>query len=184
MPGNAFIKFTADSGTIPGESLQKGHTGKDGWIEIGDWSWDIEAETSFLKGSGAAVGKPTPGTFSITHPYDTAAPAIMTRIVMGTHFDEVQLVMLKQTGAADGKGEIYFGAVMKQVFITKVSSKGGEDGAVTQDVEFVFKEIAIGYRPQKPNGGLDDQMPFGWNVSAMKTEGVTPPDIKSLTKKL
>lgn len=181
MPGNAFIQF---KGVAKGESLADSHKGSDGWNEITDWSWDIEAETSFLKGSGAAVGKPTPGTFSITHPYDTAAPAIMTRIVMGTHFDEVQLVMLKQTGAADGKGEIYFGAVMKQVFITKVSSKGGEDGAVTQDVEFVFKEIAIGYRPQNPNGGLGDQMPFGWNISAMKTEGVTPPDIKTLNKKI
>lgn len=181
MPGNAFIQF---KGVTTGESKADTHKGTDGWNEITDWSWDIEAETSFLKGSGAAVGKPTPGTFSITHPYDTAAPAIMTRIVQGTHFDEVQVVMLKQTGGSSGQGEIYFGVVMKSVFITKVSSKGGEDGSVTQDVEFVFKEIAIGYRPQDQDGKLLPQMPFGWNIAAMKTEGVTTPDIKTLNKKI
>lgn len=177
MPGNAFIKF---KGVTKGESQAESHPGKTGWNEITDWSWDIESETSFLKGSGAAVGKPTPGTFSITHPYDTASPAIMTRIVMGTHFEEVTVVMLKQTGASDGKGEIYFAAVMHSVFITKVSSKGGEDGSVTQDVEFVFKDIGLGYRPQNQDGGLGDQMPFAWDIAKMKTEGVTVPDIKGL----
>ncbi len=177
MPGNAFIKF---KGVDKGESMAETHPGKSGWNEITDWSWDIEAETSFLKGSGAAVGKPTPGTFSITHPYDTASPAIMNRIVLGTHFAEVQVVMLKQTGAADGKGEIYFGVQMRSVFITKVSSKGGEDGSVTQDVEFVFKDIALGYRPQKQDGGLDVQMNFGWDIAKMTTDGITAPDIKNL----
>lgn len=177
MPGNAFIKFKE---VTKGESMADSHPGSKGWNEITDWSWDIEAETSFLKGSGAAVGKPTPGTFSITHPFDTAAPEIMSRIVKGTHFAEVTVVMLKQTGAADGKGEIYFGALMKSVFITKVSSKGGEDGSVTQDVEFVFKDIGLAYRPQEQGGGLSGtQLPFFWDVAAMKTDG-SAPDIKGL----
>jgi len=175
MPGNSFIKFAE---VDKGESMADTHPGTKGWNEITDWSWDIEAETSFLKGSGAAVGKPTPGTFSITHPFDTASPLIMTRIVQGTHFSKVTIVMLKQTGG--GKGEVYFAAVMSNAFITKVSSKGGEDGAVTQDVEFVFKDIGISYSPQTQSGTLDVQKPFGWNVASMKLQEDLAPSLKSL----
>ena len=48
--------------------------------------------------------------------------------------------MLKQTGEVAGRGSPIPACTMEDVFITKVASKGGEDGAVTQDVEFVFKE--------------------------------------------
>lgn len=171
MPGNAFIKFTNSSGgVIPGESLQTGHAGKDGWVEIGDWSWDIDADTSYLKGTGAAVGKPNPGTLSITHYYDKSSPAIMSNIVKGTHFKTATIDMLKQTGKASGEPQVYFQLIAKDVFITKVSSKGGEDGAINQDVEMVFKEVAIGYKRQNNNGQLDGMIPFTWNIAQMQRE--------------
>jgi len=101
MPGNAFIKF---DGVPKGESTHTSHNGDNGWIEISDWSWDIEADTSYLKGGGAAVGKPTPGTLSFSHYYDLSSPTIMQKIVQGKHFAKMHIVMLKQTGAVDGKG--------------------------------------------------------------------------------
>jgi type VI secretion system secreted protein Hcp len=164
MPGNAFIKF---SGDVKGESLQEGHAGDQGWIEIGDWNWDIEAETSFTKGTGAAVGKPTPGTLSFSHYYDKSSPVIMNNILMGTHFKTARIDMLKQTGQTDGKPQAYFQLNMKDVFITKVSSKGGEDGTVNQDVDMVFKACSIGYRMQKNDGTLDKTVLFGWDISQM-----------------
>src|SRR5512139_3821185 len=106
MPGNAFIKF---EGVEKGESMQEGHEGKDGWIEIGDWSWDIEAETSFLKGGGASVGKPQPGTLSFSHFWDLSSAVILTKIVSGKHFPLVTIHMLKQTGTTEtGKPVSYF----------------------------------------------------------------------------
>jgi type VI secretion system secreted protein Hcp len=166
MPGNAFICF--DDTIKTGESLHESHPGSKGWIEISDWSWDIEADTSFLKGGGASVGKPTPGTLSFSHYYDLASPVIMTRIVQGTHFKNAHIVMLKQTGGE--KGEVYFGLDLSEVFITKVSSKGGEDGSVTQDVECVFKIAAIGYKKQKSDGSLDKQVDFVWDIGKMKAD--------------
>lgn len=173
MPGNAFIKF-AD---IPkGESTHTSNNGDKGWIEISDWSWDIEADTSFLKGAGASVGKPQPGTLSFSHYYDKSSPVIMQKIVQGKHFSKVNIVMLKQTGASDGQGEPYFAIQMDEAFITKVSSKGAEDGSVTQDVEMVFKAIAVGYKPQKlTGGGLDADVPFAWDIGKMETTGTHAP---------
>ena len=168
MPGNAFLKFLSHDGKIvPGESIQSGHFGKDGWVEIGDWSWDIEAESSYLKGGGASVGKPTPGTFSFSHYYDKSSPTIMNKIVQGTHFKSAQLDLLKQTGKGTGELSIYFQIVAHDVFITKVSSKGGEDGAVSQDIEMVFKEIVVGYKQQNNKGELLKTLQFGWNISEM-----------------
>ncbi len=170
MPGNSFIKFAE----VPkGESTHESHNGSTGWIEISDWSWDIEAETSFTKGSGAAVGKPTPGSLSFSHYYDLSSPTIMSKIVQGTSFSVVHIVMLKTTGDTSGKGDVYFGITMKDVFMTKVSSKGGEDGSVTQDVEMVFKSCAIGYKKQKDDGKLDETpSDFIWDISKMKTADV------------
>lgn len=171
MPGNAFIWF---DGVKPGESTHASHNGEKGWIEISDWSWDIEADTSFLKGAGASVGKPTPGTMTITHYYDTASPVIMLKIVQGKHFKKVHVVMLKQTGGESGKGEPYFGITLEEAFITKVSTKGSEDGSVSQDVDMVFKTIAVAYAPQALIGGdLKEKKDFIWDIGQMKTEGVT-----------
>lgn len=170
MPGNAFIKFAE---VKTGESTHESHNGKDGWIEISDWSWDIESETSFLKGSGAAVGKPTPGSLSFSHYYDLSSPHIMSKIVQGTSFSVVHIVMLKQTGDPTGKGEVYFGMTMNDCFMTKVSSKGGEDGAVTQDIEMVFKSVAVGYKKQKDNSKLaETPSDFIWDIGKMKTADV------------
>ena len=168
MPGNSFIKFDG----VKGESKHITNSGDKGWIEISDWSWDIEADTSYLKGGGAAVGKPQPGTLSFSHYYDKSSPAIMSKIVMGKHFPKVWIVMLKQTGQVDGQGEAYFGLTMQQCFITKVSSKGAEDGSVTQDVEMVFKIVAAGYRAQKEDGSLEPQMNFGWDIGQMQVDNV------------
>jgi type VI secretion system secreted protein Hcp len=178
MPGNAFIQFTtADGKTAPGESLQSGHEGKDGWIEIGDWSWDVEAETSFLKGTGAAVGKPSPGVLSFSHYYDKSSPTLMQYIVKGTHFKTATLDMLKQTGK--DQPELFFQLMAKDVFITKVASKGGDDGAVSQDVEMVFKQVALAYKQQMNDGTLGAAKPFNWNIAEMTN---STPDLKLTIK--
>ena len=166
MAGNAFLRFflTPGSSALKGESQSDTFTGSKGWIEIGDWSWDIESETSIAKGSGASLGKPTSGVFSFSHPYDISAPPLMNNIVMGTSFAQAQLVMLKQTGK--GTPEVYFGMQMSNVFVTKVASKGGEDGAVTQDIELVFTKVEVAYLMQNPDGSLNQAASgFLWDIT-------------------
>ncbi|HIV69379.1 MAG TPA: type VI secretion system tube protein Hcp [Candidatus Aquabacterium excrementipullorum] len=164
MPGNSFIKF---DGVPVGESFQENFSGKDGWIEIGDWSWDVEAESSFMKGGGAAVGKATPGALSFSHYFDKSSPQILRNIVKGVHFATVDIVMCKQTGKHDLPQE-YFRITLKSAFTTKVSTKGGEDGAVAQDVEMVAKDIHIKYKAQDNQGNLADAGEFQWDIAGNK----------------
>lgn len=168
MPANSFILFgTAD--VAVGESPQTVRPGSKGWIEINDWSWDIEAEHSNLSGTGAAVGKPNPGTLTITHSWDTSSSAILLKIFQGKSFPKVCIDMLKMTGG--DKAEQFFQIVMTNVFITKVSTKGGEDGKVTQDVDMVFKEVMVGYKSQSNDGTLAKQaVEFPWSITTMQTK--------------
>lgn len=161
MPGNAFIKF---SGVDKGESLQKTHPGSSGWIEIGDWNWDIESETSFMKGGGSSVGKATPGSFGFSHFWDLSSAKLLSLIVSGRHFDWVVVEMLKQTG--ENLPQVYFQIKMASAFVTKVTTKAGEDGTLDQDVEMVCKEIVVSYKAQTNKGALESTaIPFNWNIS-------------------
>ena len=58
---NAFMQIS----NAKGESKQGNGSGGNGeykdWIEIQGWEWEVEAETSWTKGGGASVGKPSPG---------------------------------------------------------------------------------------------------------------------------
>ncbi|HWK83364.1 MAG TPA: type VI secretion system tube protein Hcp [Caldimonas sp.] len=159
MPVNAFMKF---SNASQGESKQKGFLGKDGWFEIQGWDWEIEAESSWTKGSGASVGKPNPGKMNFEHYFDKSSTAIMQFICKGMSFDAAELNMCKTTGGSIP--EQYFRMVMKNTYITKVSNSGTEEGNVTQKIECVFKEVFIEYKPQLDTGKLDSAMKYHWNI--------------------
>ncbi|MDE3011261.1 MAG: type VI secretion system tube protein Hcp [Pseudomonadota bacterium] len=166
--GNAFIQFPpvgSIKGITLGESTQESNPGDKGWIEISDWSWDVEAESSFMTGGGSAVGKPTPGVFTFSKPYDISSPPFLKNAIQGTHFPVARLQLLKSTGDVSGKPQPYLDVVMAGVFITKVAIKGDEEGKVTQDVEFAFKEINFNYKMQSNTGSIEPTIySVTWNV--------------------
>lgn len=159
MAVNAFVSFFDKA---DGESIQKG---KEKWVEIQGWDWEIEAETSWTKGGGASVGKPNPGKMSFQHYFDTSSTVIMGYICTGKAFPKVELQMMKTTGSA--VPETYFTMTMEGAFIDKVSNSGTEDGNVLQKVEMVFKTVKIEYKPQdKKTGKLGAGKAFSWDIPA------------------
>ena len=93
----------------------------------------------------------------------------MTRLVQGKHFPLVTVETLKQTG--DDKPKPFMRVVIEEAFISKVSSKGGDDGAVSQDIEMVFKKISLHYKAQDNLGVLESSVKtFGWIVDENTTE--------------
>lgn len=163
MPSNAFIRFQKiDGGTAIGESLQVGHLGKDGWSPIANFNWKAEHPHRIRDGGGGSGGKPKSNELSFTYSYEKSSPLIMQFIVGGVHFQSVTIDMLKQVGGTEPK--LYFQLILREVFITKISSKSGDDGVVTQDVEMVFKQIAMGYKRQRNDGQLDKALFFRWNI--------------------
>ncbi len=167
MPINAFLKFSNEA---KGESRQENHPNE---IEVQGWDWEVEAESSWTKGGGAAVGKPNPSKFNCETYYNRASPVVLKFICSGQAFDSVILTMCKSTGAAmapSGPGmkqsymKDFYRMTMKSAFITKVSQTASEDGNVVQKIELVFKEIKIDYHMQLDSGKLDAAIGFEWNV--------------------
>jgi type VI secretion system Hcp family effector len=157
MAVNAFLSFFDKA---DGESIQKG---KEKWIEIQGWDWEIEAETSWTKGGGASVGKPNPGKLNFEHYFDTSSTVIMGYISTGRAFPKLELQMMKTTGSANP--ETYFTMLMEGAFITKVSNSGTEEGNVTQKVELVFKSVKIEYKAQdNKTGKLNAAKTYNWNI--------------------
>lgn len=163
MPGNLFINFGKD---VPdGESMQKDHPGTAGWIEISDWDFDITAESSANKGQGSSVGKATTDGLNISHYFDISSPTILSKIVTGTHFPTITIHMLKQTGEAGKPPQTYFEVKVAEAFVSKVATKGsGDDGTMSQDVTFTFKQVAVAYKAQDNDGKLQGAIPFDWSI--------------------
>ena len=158
MAVNAFLSFDK----VEGESIQKG---KEKWIEIQGWDWDVEADTSWTKGGGATVGKPNPGRLNFEHYFDTSSTVILGFICTGKAFPKAMLEMMKTTGSATP--ETYFSMTMEGVFVTKVSNSGTEEGGVTQKVELVFKTVKIEYKPQdNKTGKLGAAKTYTWDIPA------------------
>ncbi len=162
---NAFMKI----GKANGESKQKPF---EDWIELQSWDWEVEAETSWTKGGGASVGKPSPGKMNWEHSWDRSASVILGFICTGSAFEKVYLTMCKSTGK--GARDPFFQVEMRECFITKVTQSATDEGNVLQKVEMVFKAISIKYYQQGINsanpGGLTAVNEFSWDVPAGKSE--------------
>jgi len=160
MAVNAFLSFFDKAS---GESIQKGN---EKWVEVQEWDWEIQAETSWTKGGGASVGKPNPGSMSWVHSFDSSSVVIMGYICAGKSFPKVDLQVRRS--AAGGRTESsYFTMTMEGAFITKVSNSGTEEGNITQRVEMVFKTVKIDYKPQDQNTGqLGAVKTFNWDIPA------------------
>ena len=159
MAINAFVSFFDKA---DGESIQKG---KEKWVEITGWDWEVEAESSWTKGGGASVGKPNPGKLNFEHLFDTSSPVILGYICSGKAFPKLELQMTKTTGK--GTPETYFKMTMEGVFITKVSNAGTGEGIVMQKVEMVFKTVKIEYKAQdNKTGSLGAAKTYNWDIPA------------------
>jgi len=161
MAINAFINFF---GIAQGESIQKG---KENWVEIQGWDWEVDAETSWTKGGGASVGKPNPGRLHFVHRFDTSSTVILGYICSGQVFPKVELQIMKTAGKEIP--ETYFTMTIEDVFITRVSNSGAEDGAIFQRVEVVFKTVKIEYKAQdNMTGSFGAVNSFNWDIPSGK----------------
>jgi len=160
MAINAFINFFDKA---EGESIQKG---KEKWVEIQGWDWEVEAESSWTKGAGASMGKPNPGNLHFMHRFDKSSSVILSYICSGRAFPKLELQMMKTTGM--GIPETYFTMTIEDVFITRVSNTGAEDGAIYQRVEVVFKSVKIEYKAQDNTGSFSVAGAFNWDIPSGK----------------
>ena len=159
MAVNAFISFFDKA---QGESVQKG---KERWVEVLGWTWDVQAQSSWTKSGGASVGKPAPGNFVFEHAFDTASIVLMGYICTGKAFPKVELQLTKPGRGASPV--TWFTMTLEGVFVTGVFNVGAADGQVTQRVEAIYKTIKIEYKPEdRATGSFGAATTFMWDIPA------------------
>ena len=160
---NAFMQIGEAEGRVEAGSLRRG------WIELQAWDWEVEAETSWTKGGGAAVGKPSPGKMNWEHVFDRSSNTILTYICTGKSLSESQAGDVQVDRHATG-AEAFFTVKMNEAFITKVNQSGhrrrqraaeGRDG-LQDDRDRV---LPAGHRSKNP-GGLKQAGKFDWDIPA------------------
>lgn len=138
---------------IPGQSTATGHQG---WTAVDGISWKIEAQTSFLKGSGAAVGKPTLSAIGWSQALDTTVPSMYQNMVTGTPLDSATFDYVRSGSAT---GSPYFSLGLKTVFFAGLSmSTAGVSPKV------VAKEFSLSYNPA-PSDNASKPITATWDIN-------------------
>ena len=159
MAAAAFLTFFDKA---DGESIQKG---KEKWIDLQGWNWDVAAESSWTRGGGASVGKPNPGSLLFEHHFDTASIVLLGYICTGKAFPKAELQVTRTN--ARGTLDTFLTMAMEGVFITKVSNAGTAEGQVLQRVEAIFKTVKIEYRTlDSRSGAAGTVKTFTWDIPA------------------
>lgn len=160
MAVDMFLKITAQSGEVKGESVDSKHKDE---IDVLAWNWGMSQHGSTHTATGGGSGKVSVQDISFTKYVDKSTPTLMKICCNGTHIKEAVLVVRK----AGGKDPVeYVKLKMKDCIVTSITS-GGSGGAdrVTENISLNFAQFTYEYTPQDEKGAKGAAIPMGWDIA-------------------
>lgn len=151
------IDIFAKLGDIKGESQDARHKDE---IEVQSLSWGVTAVSGGGGGAGGGAGKPSFHDLSFVHRIDRSSASLMKACATGQHLREGTI---SQRKAGQGQQD-YLIITLKKVRITSVTIETERERPDVETVTLRFGEIALEYKPQKPDGSLDAGVQFNFNV--------------------
>jgi type VI secretion system secreted protein Hcp len=141
--------------------VDKSEPTSDGWFPITFSAHSITAATSWLRGGGASIGKPTPGDFSFTKNINFASPSLLSALVTGRNFNSAELVV---RNGNDPTGPFY-AVKLQTVFVVQLSpsSVAGVQRA-TENVSVVYRAIEWSYHNFGASGEIAFSSTVNWDV--------------------
>jgi type VI secretion system secreted protein Hcp len=155
MAVDMFLKLDG----IKGESQDNKHKDE---IDVLSWSWGGVQSAINRSGGGGGSGKVNFNDLQITKYVDASSPLLIGAMAKGDHIKEALLTIRK----AGGDQQEYIKMTMKQCLVSSIQSgaSGGED-RLTENISLNFAEFVYNYAPQKPDGTLGANIPFGYNLA-------------------
>lgn len=147
--------------SIPGESLAQGHPNA---IDVIDASWSVTAATTFAKGGGASVGKPSPGALTVSIATTTATPVLLNRIAGGKVIKNGRLDVVK-SGGGGGNGIEVLQLNLTNLYVTGLATHIGSGGDLVDTVTFAFGTISFSVWKQTTNGSQGQEVRTTWDVA-------------------
>ena len=161
--------------TIEGESEDDAHKGE---LELNAFNWEEAQAGSFSQGAGGGAGKVQMRNLDFVSPVGKASPKMMLACATGQHIPSAVLTCRKAGGGQQEFYKITLSDVLVASYRTGSETGGageggsGEDGyALGVPVDHVglnFGKIQVEYRPQKPDGSLDNPVKAGYSLKANK----------------
>lgn len=138
---------------------------------ISSRQFGVTAESSWLKGGGASVGKAQFNQIVITKGVDVASNKLLPLIAQGKSIPNMEIV---STADNNGQTQVVNKIELKGVYITKITSstvEGCTDGCpgIAESYEMVYKAIRITTYSQDRKTGKWTANPtqFAWDVASM-----------------
>jgi type VI secretion system secreted protein Hcp len=159
MAQDIFLKIDG----ITGESLDDKHKDE---IEVLNWEWEIQQESTMHSGSGGGAGKASVKDLTFEHNIDRASPNLMKYVLTGKHIDQAVLVARK----AGGNPLEYLKLTMSDVIVTRVKPTGSRDdsGKNGEIVALSFAKIKHEYVVQNAQGGSGGAVTASFDIKGNK----------------
>ncbi|MBK6660900.1 MAG: type VI secretion system tube protein Hcp, partial [Proteobacteria bacterium] len=155
LGGAGFAAFLRLDPNIAGMSSAEGYQN---WIEIEDFDFSLEADTTFA--TGVSVGRPEPGTLNWSQALDNTLPASLTKILTGSSLSETVIELVKDI---DGAAVTYAQFVFKDGLFTNISLAGQ---TVSESV--AFRELTQTIFSFDESGRRTGGTTFTWDASTGK----------------
>ena len=162
MAGDIFLDITG----VKGESKKKDFEDK---IEVESVSWGGSNPTSFATNTGGGVGKVHLQDIHFTKPVDASSATLYKFCCNGKHIDNATFTFRKAGEDPRKYLEIKMTNVMIASFSLSDSSGGGS--LAHESISLSYAKIEGKYFPQKEDGTLGEEQPFGWDVAGHQPAG-------------
>ncbi|MEM5438172.1 type VI secretion system tube protein Hcp [Paraburkholderia diazotrophica] len=141
MSNDIFIKIQG----IDGESQDAMHLNE---IDVVDWTWKVEQQSTMMSGSGGGAAKATVSDLEFTHMMDRASPNLARHCFTGKHIQEARLTMRK----AGGVPHEFLRITLYDVVISRVQPLAGGQACI-EKVGLSFARMKKEYILQNAIGG-------------------------------
>src|SRR3954451_22666337 len=136
---------------IAGESSDVTFPGKQGYVEIKGFSYDVENPTTIsAQTGGAGAGKVKFNALQIEKDVDSSSPQIFAALARGQHFNGIE-ILARKPGATPVVSRYYFSLAYPTA--EQQSADAGED-TPQEKLTFTYGGLALRYVGQTPTGSL------------------------------
>ena len=147
MSLNVFLKLDGVVGEFAG-STNKALASYKGAIAVQSFKWGVSADTTWSKGGGASVGKPSVSNLDLTIPSNSVAPQLLRHILTGTEIASGTLDVLHTSAIKAGTktpATVKLHAYkLTEMFVASYQFAPAETDAVLHDsVSLVFKTVEL-----------------------------------------
>lgn len=154
--------------------------GINGWVKLDGFSMGFTAESSFIKGSGAAVGKPVADTVTLELGQNQLLAKLVNQMIAGRS-SNLQIEAYQQN-AIDGQRQLVDEYFFNQAYVSGFDNSTDANSSLA----LVYNQFSHAHQAYDTRGRLDstNSTKVGYDLSSLQAISVPSPTADALQKPL